>query len=301
MSSIVEAAVDTQRGSLRSGAFELGYVVEGEGRPALVIGSAVYYPRTFSAELRRSLRMAFVDHRGFAPADGEVTAADFALDVVLEDVERVRRHLGLEQVVVVGHSGNGYIALEYAKRYPRHVTHVVLIATGPSHSPAHAALTEAHWQEAVCPERKAKLDADLQHLPAEIEAAPEKRFVTFCIRLGARSWYDPAFDAAPLWEGVGVNMVGIDHLWGEAFRDLDVRAGLEGLEVPVLLALGRFDYLVTPHFAWEPYRAHFRDLTVRVFDRSSHTPQLEEPRLFDQELLGWLASRGAARADAGPS
>lgn len=288
-----------ERGTLRSGCFDLEYVVEGEGRAALVIGSAVYYPRTFSAELRRSLRMAFVDHRGFAPAEGEVAAADFALDTIIEDIERLRLHLGLEDVVVIGHSGNGYLALEYARRYPRHVTHVVLIATGPSHGAAHAALTEAHWQETVCPARKAKLEADLRHLPAEIEAAPERRFVTFCIRLGARSWYDPHFDAAPLWEGVHVNMAGIDHLWGEVFRDLDVRDGLDGLTAPVLLALGRFDYLVTPHFAWEPYRPHFRDLTVRVFDRSAHTPQLEESALFDRELLRWLASSGRPEAGSG--
>jgi proline iminopeptidase len=106
--------------------------------------------------------------------------------------------------------------------------------------------------------------------------------------LGARSWYDPSFDAAPLWEGVTVNMLGIDYLWGEVFRDLDIREGLDELDKPVFLALGRFDYLVAPYASWQPYRECFRDLTVRVFDRSSHTPQLEESRLFDHELVTWL-------------
>lgn len=288
------ASGSVERGTVRSGPFELGYTVEGQGPPALVIGSSVYYPRTFSAELRRSLRLVFADHRGFARPVGEAAASDFELDAVLADMELVRRHLGLERVVVIGHSGHGYMALEYAKRYPEHVTHVVMIATGPSHSAEHTRLADRHWEEAVCPERKAKLARDLRLLPDEIAAAPEKRFITFCVRLGARSWYDPEFDAAPLWEGVRVDMAGIDRLWGETFRDLDVAAGLEALEAPVLLAMGRFDYLVAPHFAWEPYRAGFRDLTVRVFDRSGHTPQLEESRLFDDELLRWLASRGAA-------
>ena len=58
----------------------------------------------------------------------------------------------------------------------------------------------------------------------------------------------------------------------------------------MMLALGRFDYLVAPHFAWEPYRAYFNDLTVRVFDQSSHTPQLEESPLFNTELLQWLSA-----------
>lgn len=290
----------SERGTLRCGPFELGYAVEGRGRPALVIGSAVYYPRTFSAALREALKLVFVDHRGFARPVGDAGAHDGGLEAVLEDMEQVRRHLGLDEVVVIGHSGHGYMALEYAKRYPRHVSHVVLIATGPSHSAAHAALTERHWREAVCPARKARFEADMAGLADELAAAPERRFVTFCLRMGARSWHDPHFDARPLWDGVHVNMPVIDHLWGEAFRDLDVTQGLAALERPVFMAFGRLDYLVAPPAAWEPYRAHFRDLTVRVFDGSAHTPQLEEAEAFDHELLAWLAAKGA-QAAPGPA
>jgi proline iminopeptidase len=279
------------RGVIRSGPFELAYSVDGEGTPALVIGSAVYYPRAFSQCLRQSLKLIFADHRGFAHPVGDIAASDYTLDVVLADIDLVRRQLGLEKIIVIGHSGHGYMALEYAKRYPQHVSHAVMIATGPSHSAAHNAVTEQYWQESVCPERKAKLEADLALLPAEVEAAPEKRFVTFCVRMGARSWYDHAFDAAPLWEGVRVNMPVFDHLWGEAFRDIDIAQGLDQFDAPVFLGLGRYDYLVAPYATWAPYRDSFKDLTVRVFERSGHTPQLEESELFDAELLKWLASR----------
>ncbi|RDI55147.1 alpha/beta hydrolase [Microvirga subterranea] len=292
MSQIQNTTGAAMRGTIRSGAFELAYSVEGSGPPAIVIGSAVYYPRVFSAALRQSLRLVFLDHRGFAKASGDVPVADYALDLVLDDIERARRHLGLGKVVIVGHSGHGYMALEYAKRHPDHVSHVVMIATGPSHSPAHMQALERHWQESVCPERKERLARDLALLPAEIEAAPEKRFVAYCVRMGARSWYDHTFDGAPLWEGVHVNMPAFDHLWGEVFRDIDIAKGLDGLDVPVLLALGRSDYLVAPYETWEPYRERFRDLTVRVFEKSGHTPQFEESELFDAELLRWLKERG---------
>jgi proline iminopeptidase len=283
-----------ERGTFQSGSFELHYSAEGSGRPAIVIGSAVYYPRTFSDELRRSLRLVFVDHRGFAHSSEVAPASEYALDILLADIERVREHLGLEEVIIIGHSGHGYMALEYAKKYPRHVSHVVMICTGPSHSVAHVQLKEQYWEEAVCPERKAKLERDLKLLPEEIAAAPEKRFITYCLRMGARSWYDPEFDATELWKGVHVNMTMFDHVFGEVFRDLDITKGLDALDVPVFLAMGRLDYLVAPYSAWAPYRKHFRDLTVRVFDRSGHTPQLEESRLFDAELLQWLESRQGA-------
>jgi len=82
-----------------------------------------------------------------------------------------------------------------------------------------------------------------------------------------------------------------DHLWGETFRDLDIRQGLERFDIPVFLALGRCDYLVAPYATWDAYRGSFRDLTVRVFEKSGHTPQLEESALFGAELLQWLQSR----------
>ncbi|MCG7392354.1 alpha/beta hydrolase [Microvirga sp. ACRRW] len=278
------------RGTLSSGGFELAYSVEGHGMPAIVIGSAVYYARVFSKGLRQSLQLIFMDHRGFAKSSRDMKPEDYTLDVVLDDIDLVRRHLGHEKVIVIGHSGHGYMALEYAKRYPSHVSHVVMIGTGPSHSAAHQEASERYWQESVCPERKAKLASDLALLPGEIEAAPDKRFITFCIRLGAKSWYDHTYDATLLWEGVHVNMPVFDHLWGETFRDLDVQKGLDKLDIPVFLALGRYDYLVAPYATWDAYRGSFRDLTVRVFEKSGHTPQLEESELFDAELLEWLSS-----------
>ena len=265
------ASYSTRRGTIRSGGFELAYSIEGRGPPVLVVGSAVYYPRTFSDVLRTQLQLVFVDHKGFARPVADAAHDEYTLDRVLEDIEQVRQHLALKKIAILGHSGHGYMALEYAKRYPRHVSHVVLIATGPSHSAEHLQLAERNWEETVCPERKAQLERDLLLLQKEIAAAPERRFITFCLRLGARSWFDPHFDARALWAGVQVNMAVIDHLWGEAFRDLDIRQGLAELSVPVVIALGKHDYLIAPYFAWEPYRSSFQDVTFRGYSSAVAT------------------------------
>ncbi|MBO9542122.1 alpha/beta hydrolase [bacterium] len=278
-----------ERGLVESDGFQLRYVIEGEGQPALVIGSAVYYPRTFSEQLRRHLRLVFVDHRGFAPGSTTTDTAAFSLDRLIEDVERVRQQLGLERMIVIGHSGHAFMALEYAKRYPEHVSHVVLIGAGPDYGEANSKAADRYFEDLVDAPRRAALERNLALLPAELEAAPERRFITFCIRLGARSWFDPDFDAAPLWEDVEVNMAMFDHVWGTVFRDIDITRGLETFDRPVFLGLGLYDFLVPPHYTWSPIRAKFKDLTVRLFAKSGHTPQLEEPEAFDTALLEWLA------------
>ncbi|MBZ7920850.1 alpha/beta hydrolase [Ensifer adhaerens] len=278
----------SETGSLRAGPFDLGYTIEGSGMPLLVIGSAIYYPRTFSKALREKLRLVFVDHRGFAPARGEYASGDIGFETVLADIDRLRAHLGLERFAILGHSGHGYMALEYAKRHPGHISHLVMVGTGPSHSARHMAVADRIWEETVSPERKATFEREMAALGADIAARPEERFKSLLIRLGAKSWHQPDFDAAPLWLDVTVNNAVFDHLWGEVFRDIDIRKGLNALTAPVLLALGRSDYLVAPASTWDEYRGDFADLTVRTFEESGHTPQLEESDHFDEVLLSFL-------------
>lgn len=280
-------------GTIRCGRFTLQYAIEGEGRPVLVIGSALYYPRLFSQNLRRHLRMVFMDHRGFAPGNDCTDAGEYTLEKLTGDIEQARRDLGLGKIVILGHSGHAFMALDYARRYPQHVSHVVMLNVAPDYSAAGHAAAERYLAESVCPERKAALAANMARLPAAMEAAPEKAFVTYCLLTGPKSWYDWTFDAAPLWDGIETNMTMFNHVWGEVFRDIDITAGLDALDRPVFLGLGRYDYLVPPPWRWEAVRERFRDLTIRVFERSSHAPCFEEPAAFDAELLAWLDSRPA--------
>jgi proline iminopeptidase len=289
----VLAADPPPTGTVPAGPFRLGYRIEGTGPTALVIGSSVYYPRVFSQDLRKHLRLVFLDHRGFVKAPATpAPKSEFALDTLIDDVERARQQLALGRVIVVGHSGHAYMALEYAKKYPANVSHVVLIGISPDLSPKSDGERERYWNESVWPERKAALAENVKRLPdAEIEKLVHtERFVRGYVRDGPRAWFDPRFDSTPLWAGVDVNMDMFDHVWGELFRDIDITRGLDAFDRPVLLALGRYDFLIAPPSAWDAVRPRFRDLTVRVFEHSGHTPQHDEPKLFDAELMGWIAA-----------
>lgn len=268
--------------------FKLKYVVEGRGLPAIVIGSAIYYPRTFSQNLRNHLQMIFMDHRGFGEATAPYDNSSFAFDLLISDIEKLRQTLGLNKVVIIGHSGHAYMALEYAKKYPEAVSHVVLIAAGPNQSQSSHQAAAQYFEDSVCPDRKAWLAKELKVLPEELAKAPEQGFITFCKRLGAKSWYDFRFDASPLWEGVSVNQAMFDYVWGKVFAEIDITKDLEDFDKPVFLALGKFDYLVAPFYSWNVLRPQFKDLTIRLFEKSSHTPQFEEPEDFDNALLQWL-------------
>jgi proline iminopeptidase len=284
----------TEVGVVPAEPFTLRYRIEGNGPPAVVVGSSIYYPRVFSSALRQSLRLVFLDHRGGAPPPAHpVDTTAYALDVLLDDIEHARQQLTLGRIIVIGHSGNSFLALEYAKKYPQHVSHVVMVGISPDLSEAHARARDHYFETAASAERKAILAANRAKLPdAELaKRTPRQRYVDTYIRETPRIWYNPTFDVRPIWEDFEVNVDMTDHVWGRIFRDIDITTGLDRFERPVLLMLGRYDFLLAPPSAWDPVKDKFRDLTIRIFEQSGHTPQYEEAALFDTVLLEWLRSR----------
>jgi proline iminopeptidase len=282
------------RGVIPAGPFELRYQIEGRGRPAIVVGSPVYYSRVFSQSLREHLRIVFLEHRAFARKIGSVHPEDYTLDLIIDDIEHARRRLGLDRVAVIGHSGHAYMALEYAKRHPEHVSHVIMIGIAPDLSDASAAAAERYWQDFASAERKALLDERRRTLPdSQLEKlAPGPRFIqTYGIRDSPRSWYRLDFDPAPLWSGVEMNMEVFSYLWGDVFRRIDITRGLDRFDRPVFIALGRHDFVVAPPSSWDPITPKLQDVTVRIFEQSGHTPQYEQAEQFDAELLKWMDAR----------
>jgi proline iminopeptidase len=283
--------METHAGAINIDGFRLNYIIEGQGIPALVIGSALFYQRLFSKELRKHFQLTFVDHRGFVPPPCDINSSAYDLDVLVDDVEQIRKKLNLNRFIVIGHSGHAFMALEYAKKYPEQVTGVVLIGSAPNFSTATHEATDAFFEKQASPERKGQFEKNMSRLPELIASDPEKRFVHYCLVAGPKNWYDPSYDATHLWEGVYTNMPMIDYVWGVVFRDIDITKNLESFDLPVFLALGNYDFVVGPVSLWDKVKDHFKNVTIKVFEKSAHYPPLEEPELFDEELVKWARER----------
>ncbi|MCY8278916.1 alpha/beta fold hydrolase [Bacillus inaquosorum] len=275
-------------GICHSDGFDLSYRIEGEGAPILVIGSAVYYPRLFSEHIKQKYQWIFVDHRGFAKPKRELRTEDLSLDAVLADIERMRTSLQLEDVVILGHSGHAFMALEYARTYPEHVRKVALFNTAPDNSEERQRKSETFFMETASLERKKRFEKDIANLPRDIEIDPERRFVHMCIRAEAKSFYQERPHAAALWDGVFTNMPIIDELWGHTFAQLDLIKRLADVQVPVYIGLGRYDYLVAPVTLWDAVEGSYPHVEKVIFEKSGHQPMLEEPQAFDQSFSKWM-------------
>ncbi len=85
-----------------------------------------------SLELQDVAQLVFIDHRGCGRSK-KTKAKDYTLENNIEDIEALRKHLGLKRFSILGTSYGGIVAQGYAIRYPKHLDKLILVATSPSH------------------------------------------------------------------------------------------------------------------------------------------------------------------------
>lgn len=122
----------------RSAGVTLWYKVAGRsaGVPVVFLHGgpgqgSMSFQRYAGPALERRLRMVYLDQRGSGRSERPKDEAAYSMDILVEDVERLRRELGAEKIALVGHSFGTAIGMEYAARYPARVQRLVLVAGIP--------------------------------------------------------------------------------------------------------------------------------------------------------------------------
>jgi proline iminopeptidase len=267
---------------------ELPYVREGHGPSMMIIGSAIYYQKTFSHRLRQHFDLIFADARHVVPSYAPASEAlqQLTLDTFADDVEAVRQHVGVDRMAVLGHSVHAQIALAYARKYTHRTSHLILVGGVPYAFAEFAEEAARFWQEHASPERKALLETNVKDLDARLAAAPATQSFAVTYRAhGPLYWANPAYDAAPVLEGLE-NGPAFDQLFALVPSRAEVRRSLEHVRVPSLLVLGRLDFAI-PHTVWEELLTGLHHFKYVLLQEASHNPHAESPERFDTELIAW--------------
>jgi proline iminopeptidase len=269
---------------------KLNYVVKGNGLACIVIGSSIYYPKTFSKELENHLKMYFVDMKWFAQDYKPENLDSVNISSIVEDVEQIRLKLGLVKPIIMGHSIHGTIATEYVKKYSSKVSGLIIIGSPCEWgNETYDAKSKALWATAS-PERK-KIQEDNWGQLKEIDRLTgQKEASARYNNMSPQYWYNPEYDAAWLWDGMTVHSELTQHLFTKVFLNYNMFNPAVKIPVPVFVALGKYDYVI-PYTLWQTSYTSIPDFTLKYFEKSGHTPQLEEKELFNKELIGWLETK----------
>ena len=104
----------------------LFYRVVGEGEETVLVPFALFHGEALDS-LARGRRIVTFDPRGRGRSDS-VPPERVSLDLLLGDLETVRRSVGAERVAIIGWSGGGMEMFVYALRNPERVTRLVQLA-----------------------------------------------------------------------------------------------------------------------------------------------------------------------------
>ncbi|MFC8513076.1 alpha/beta fold hydrolase [Streptomyces sp. NPDC057257] len=270
---------------------ELAYHVYGEdGPPVICLPGGPMQASAYLGELgglSERRRLALLDLRGTGDSALPRDPAGYRCDRLVDDVEALREHLGLESVDLLGHSAGTNPAVLYAARYPERVSRLALI------TPSATAVG--------------------------IAVPPEVRRATARLRRD-EPWFPTAFAAlqaittgqatADSWDAIAPFLYGrwdesarAHHAAGAAQRNVEAaaafaapgafdpaatRAALAGFAAPVLALAGEVD-LNSPAPAVEEFAGLFPKGECVVQPGAGHFPWLDDPGRFVATVAGFLA------------
>jgi proline iminopeptidase len=237
-------------------------------------------PRASFGRLADTYRVVVFDARGSGQSEGNGT---FSHEQWAADIDGLREWAGAETIIMAGGSYGGFMAMEYAIRYPDRVRALVLRDTSPDNSHEERALANALASSRVTVDRE-KLDRifagtvrdddDLRDCWREI--LPLYDFD-----------YDPAAVARKV-EETPYRYQAHNYAFSTNIPNYDLKPALPGISCPTLITVGRTDW-ITPVECSETIAGLIPDSRLVVFEKSGHSPQIEEAEAWTNVVRAFLA------------
>jgi proline iminopeptidase len=274
---------------------QIFFDVEGKGlvpdgpklvqRPTLFVlhggpGCEHSYFKPWMSPLAEDMQLIYLDHRGNGRS--ERTALEtYTIEQMADDLEGLRKHLGLDDVMILGHSFGGMVAQKYALKYPDAISKLVLAATAPS---------LAFWDEAQDAAKVTATDEQLAILNNLFEGKINSQeehdaWWRVCMPL---YFYKPDL---PVIEEELDRMIGAyevtNYMMKNDLATFDYRDQLAGITAPTLVLAGRHDW-VTPVSQNEAISSRIPNARLVVMEDSGHMGFAEEPEAYIKHLRDFL-------------
>jgi proline iminopeptidase len=279
----------------------LWYKVAGQdtgksGAPLLFLhGGPGYNSYSFEVQaghaLESRLKMIYLDQRGSGRSERPWTGA-YSMPAMVEDIEALRKQLGVPRLALMGHSFGGALALEYAAAYSQHVAKLVLVSAASSIPDACAA------RVAFLTQRYPAELAQARAAAAERKEAPDDCYF--------------AFNSVPddIRDRVNDETMFPDMARVQEQKDVDAKSGLRNtgelggalwnngflsyrfdryarLTMPVLVLAGKDDYAIGLP-AQRALASRLPQAKLVEYAGAGHFPYLDVPQRFTRDVVGFL-------------
>jgi pimeloyl-ACP methyl ester carboxylesterase len=267
---------------------ELAYHVSGDGVPVVCLPGGPQQSSYLGdlGGLSAHRKLIRLDLRGTGRSAVPRDLAACRCDRLVDDVEALRRHLGLERMDLLAHSAGANLALQYLARHPERIGGLALIT--PSVRAVGLTITDQLRRDTVRPRQDEpwfpEAFAALQAIGAG--AATVENFRAIAPFSYGR--WDAVAQAHKAAEDAQLNRDVVAAFGAEGAFDPDAtRAALARFEAPVLLLAGEVDPGAPPP-AMAEYAALFPKAELVVQPAAGHFPWLDDADRFVATTAAFL-------------
>jgi proline iminopeptidase len=234
-----------------------------------------------SLELQNDAQLVFIDHRGCGLSK-KTRAADYTLENNIEDIEALRKLLGLKQICILGTSYGGIVAQGYAIRYPKKVSQLILVATSPSYR----FIAEA--QQTLQHRGNKKQIAMAEHLwngTFKSVKQTENFFKLMDPLYCLQSMKNKSIDANKFkldWSYLALNQ-GFAHF----LRRFDFIPQLHKISCPTLILCGKEDWICSPNQA-RTLAQNIPQAVLKIFPNCSHAVSIDAHKAYIKTITQFL-------------
>jgi proline iminopeptidase len=264
--------------------------VTGHGYPLLLMHGgpgADHWTLLPFRRLADQFTLIFYDHRCNGRSQG-APVSSMTFENLTADAEALRRKLGYDRWAVLGHSFGGHVALEYALRYPRSLSHLVLVDTGGDSRWAQHNAAEVLARRGFSPE-KVKLvrrwfNGDFR----------PRQMPLILMRIGSAYYYRPSLSliTRELIHGEWRSKMRPEAMifaGRHMVKNWTVMDRLGEITVPTLIMAGRDDFIFPPEHQRE-LAASIPDSHVQLIERAGHNPHVEQPAQVMQAIRDFISA-----------
>ena len=267
----------------------LAYHRAGGGRPLVCLPggpmrASAYFGDLGGLTAHRS--PVLLDLRGTGASAVPADPASYRCDRLVDDVEALRGHLGLDRIDLLGHSAGATLALLYAARHPDRVGRLALI--GPSPRAVGLEVTDLDRRQVAELRRGEAWFPDAFAAFERIWSGDATPAVWEAIVPFTYGRWDAAARANLAREASEKNADAAAAYYSAGALDPEAtKASLARLRAPVLLVAGEYDVALPPKCAAE-YAGLFPQAELAVQPGGGHFPWLDDPEWFVRILAGFL-------------
>jgi pimeloyl-ACP methyl ester carboxylesterase len=237
--------------------------------------------------LSQSRQLVLLDPRGVGLSADPADPATFRVDRLVDDVESLRAHLGLDRMDLLAHSAGSVLATLYAATHPDRLSALILVTPGlaavgvegieEQFDAVLARLSAKPWYPAALAALEKIMAGDLS-----LEAFGASRPLFY------GRWDESAQAHATVGVAVRHQAAREGYFAGVALDVPANRSALSQLTAPVLLYAGDLDPLVTPVMV-RAAAPVFGDADVVVQPGAGHYPWIDDAASFVAAISSFLA------------